>query len=110
MLFGGLSLKSFMEMTGGFNSSHSSLGCNGTWLDIIKRLDQLVITLPFGDRGQGFDPHPLQGRKSFSTVGKTKTNLSTLGRGKAVYISTFPIHCGRRSFVRKVVSGNDTSL
>ncbi|GKA61714.1 RNA-directed DNA polymerase, eukaryota, reverse transcriptase zinc-binding domain protein [Tanacetum coccineum] len=79
MLFGGLSLKSFMEMTGGFNSSHSSLGCNGTWLDIIKRLDQLVITLPFGDRGQWFDPYPLQGRKSFSTVGRTGTSLSTLG-------------------------------
>ncbi|GJZ09904.1 polyadenylate-binding protein RBP47B' [Tanacetum coccineum] len=53
-----------------------------------RRLDQLVITLASGDRGQGFDPHSLQGRRSFSTFGRTGTSLSTLGRGRAVYIST----------------------
>ncbi|GKC32295.1 hypothetical protein Tco_1039589 [Tanacetum coccineum] len=59
-------------------------------------LDQVVNTLACGDRGQGFDPHPLQGRRSFSTFGKTGSNLSTFGRGRAVYVSTSPIHCGRR--------------
>nr|GEU44633.1 ribonuclease H-like domain-containing protein [Tanacetum cinerariifolium] len=62
----------------------------------IARLDQLVITIASGDIGQGFDPHSLQGQISFSAFGRTETSLSTLGRGKAVYISTSPIHCGRR--------------
>ncbi|GJX99545.1 ribonuclease H-like domain-containing protein [Tanacetum coccineum] len=61
-----------------------------------SRLDQLVITLASGDIGQGFDPHSLQGRRSFSTLGRTRTSLSTLGRGKAIYVSTSPIHRGRR--------------
>ncbi|GJY09959.1 hypothetical protein Tco_0378144 [Tanacetum coccineum] len=63
---------------------------------IIARLDQVVITFVFGDRGQGFDPHSLHGRKSFSTFGRTGSSLSTLGRGMAVYISTSPIQHGRR--------------
>nr|GEU97116.1 retrovirus-related Pol polyprotein from transposon TNT 1-94 [Tanacetum cinerariifolium] len=39
---------------------------------------------------QGFDPHPLQGRRSFSTFGRTGSSLSTFGRGRAVYVSTSP--------------------
>ncbi|GJU49467.1 chloroplastic group IIB intron splicing facilitator CRS2-B, chloroplastic-like protein [Tanacetum coccineum] len=48
--------------------------------------------LASGDRGQGFDPYSLQGRRSFSTFGRTGSSLSTLGRGMAVYVSTSPIH------------------
>ncbi|GKC42206.1 hypothetical protein Tco_1059928 [Tanacetum coccineum] len=55
-------------------------------------LDQVVITLASGERGQGFDPYSLQGRMSFSTFGRTGSNLSTLGRGMVVYVSTSPIH------------------
>ncbi|GKD33990.1 kinase-like domain, phloem protein 2-like protein [Tanacetum coccineum] len=36
------------------------------------------------------------GRRSFSTFGRTGSSLSTFGRGMAVYISTSPIHRGRR--------------
>ncbi|GJZ24543.1 hypothetical protein Tco_0562002 [Tanacetum coccineum] len=61
----------------------------------IARLDEVVITLASGDKGQGFNLHSLQGRRSFSTFGKT--NLSTFGRGMAVYDSTSPIHRERRS-------------
>ncbi|GJY46224.1 RNA-directed DNA polymerase, eukaryota [Tanacetum coccineum] len=32
---------------------------------LIVGLDQVVNTLAFGDRGQGFDPHPLQGRRLY---------------------------------------------
>ncbi|GJR06068.1 reverse transcriptase domain-containing protein, partial [Tanacetum coccineum] len=60
-------------------------------------LDQVVNTIAFGDRGQGFDPHPLQGRRSFCTFGRTGSSLSTFGRGKVVYVSTSPIDCGRRN-------------
>ncbi|GJY85592.1 hypothetical protein Tco_0499618 [Tanacetum coccineum] len=58
----------------------------------ITRLDLVVITLAFGDRGQGFDPHSLQGRRSFPTFGRTGSSLSALGRGITVYVSTSPIH------------------
>ncbi|GKA44431.1 phospholipase-like protein, partial [Tanacetum coccineum] len=61
-------------------------------LQIEARLDQVVITLASGDRGQGFDPHSLQGRRSFSIFGRTGSSLSTLSRGMAVYVSTSPIH------------------
>ncbi|GKA17526.1 hypothetical protein Tco_0697363, partial [Tanacetum coccineum] len=54
------------------------------------RLDQVVITLVSRDRGQGFDPYSLQGRRSFSTFGRTGSSLSTLGRVMAVYVSTSP--------------------
>ncbi|GJV03658.1 ulp1 protease family, C-terminal catalytic domain-containing protein [Tanacetum coccineum] len=43
------------------------------------RLDQVVITLASGDKCQGFDPHSLQGRRSFSTFGRNESSLSTLG-------------------------------
>ncbi|GJW28917.1 hypothetical protein Tco_0045792 [Tanacetum coccineum] len=46
----------------------------------IARFDQVVITLASGDTGQGFDLHSLQGRKSFSTFGRTKSKVSTFGR------------------------------
>nr|GEW22548.1 hypothetical protein [Tanacetum cinerariifolium] len=39
---------------------------------------------------------PYKGRRSFSTYGRTGSSLSTFGRGRAVYISTSPIHCERR--------------
>ncbi|GJZ31357.1 RNA-directed DNA polymerase, eukaryota, reverse transcriptase zinc-binding domain protein, partial [Tanacetum coccineum] len=51
---------------------------------------KIFITLASGDRGQGFDPHSLQGQRSFSTSGRTGSSLSTLGRGMVVYISTSP--------------------
>ncbi|GJT00595.1 phosphoglycerate kinase, chloroplastic [Tanacetum coccineum] len=35
----------------------------------IARLDQVVITLASGDRGQGFDPHSLQGRRWVDMMG-----------------------------------------
>nr|GEW42881.1 hypothetical protein [Tanacetum cinerariifolium] len=38
----------------------------------------VVITFASKDRVQGFDPHALQGRRSFSTFGKTGSSLSTL--------------------------------
>ncbi|GJU31247.1 putative 3,4-dihydroxy-2-butanone kinase isoform X1 [Tanacetum coccineum] len=53
-------------------------------------LREVVITLVSGDRGQGFDPYSLQGRRSFSTFGRTGSSLSTLGRVMAVYVSTSP--------------------
>ncbi|GJS28527.1 RNA-directed DNA polymerase, eukaryota [Tanacetum coccineum] len=56
-----------------------------------SKLDQVVITLAFRDKGQEFDLHSLQSRMSFSTFGRTGNNLSTLGRGIAVYVSTSPI-------------------
>ncbi|GJS98678.1 hypothetical protein Tco_0819848, partial [Tanacetum coccineum] len=77
------------------------LDCTGVLWDgymRIKRvgLDQVVNTLASGDRGQWFDPHPLQGRRSFSTFGRTESSLSTFGRGRAVYVSTSLIQCGKR--------------
>ncbi|GJZ16348.1 probable NADH dehydrogenase [ubiquinone] 1 alpha subcomplex subunit 5, mitochondrial [Tanacetum coccineum] len=60
-------------------------------LVLIARLDYYPCGLAYGDRGQGFDPHSLQGRRSFSTFGRTESSLSTLGRGMAS-----PIHRGRR--------------
>ncbi|GJR52415.1 linamarin synthase 2-like protein [Tanacetum coccineum] len=71
------------------------------------RLDQVVITLGSGDRGQWFDPYSLQGRRSFSTFARTGNSLSTLGRGMAVYISTSPVHRGRRP---DVTMGDSTML
>nr|GEW91586.1 reverse transcriptase domain-containing protein [Tanacetum cinerariifolium] len=72
-----------------------------TWEDLISKhgrvgLDQVVNTLASGDRGQGFDPYPLQGRSSFSTFGRTRNSLSTFGRGRAIYVSTSFMQCGRR--------------
>ncbi|GJZ69691.1 ABC transporter G family member 11 [Tanacetum coccineum] len=62
-------------------------------------------------RGQGFDPHPLQGRRSFSTSGRTGSSLSTFARGRAVYISTFPIHRGRRlNYIYRVDHGSSLVL
>ncbi|GJW34281.1 hypothetical protein Tco_0054313 [Tanacetum coccineum] len=54
------------------------------------------ITLAFGDRDQGFDPHFLQSRRSFSIFGRTGSSLSTLDSGMNVYVSTSLIHRGRR--------------
>ncbi|GJY84562.1 callose synthase 7 [Tanacetum coccineum] len=48
------------------------------YYNTVARLDHVVITLTSGDRGQGFDPHSLQGRRSFSTFGRTGSSLSTL--------------------------------
>ncbi|GKA19381.1 mitogen-activated protein kinase kinase kinase YODA-like protein [Tanacetum coccineum] len=67
-----------------FSSSYDAFIHLVNYLPIIARLDQVVITLASGGRGQGFDPHSLQGRRSFSTVGRTGSSLSTLGRGMAV--------------------------
>ncbi|GKC31516.1 hypothetical protein Tco_1038810 [Tanacetum coccineum] len=41
-------------------------------------IDEVVITLASGDKGQGFDPHSLQSQMSFSTFRRTESNLSTL--------------------------------
>ncbi|GKD09142.1 zinc knuckle CX2CX4HX4C containing protein [Tanacetum coccineum] len=72
---------------------------------IPVRLDQVVIALASGDRGQGFNSHSLQGRMSFSTFGRTKSSLSTLSRSMALYISTSLIHraMGRSSFARCLI-------
>ncbi|GKA85778.1 UDP-sugar pyrophosphorylase [Tanacetum coccineum] len=48
---------------------------------INPKLDQVVITLASGDRGQGFDPHPLQGRRykdSTKTEFKSSTRLECM--------------------------------
>ncbi|GJY00854.1 hypothetical protein Tco_0359006 [Tanacetum coccineum] len=66
------------------------------WMEMYRKFDKVVITLASGDRGQGFDPHSLQGWRSFPTFGRTGSNLSTFGMGMAVYVSTSPIHRGRR--------------
>ncbi|GKB11751.1 hypothetical protein Tco_0845674 [Tanacetum coccineum] len=52
--------------------------------------------------GQGFDPHSLQGRRSFSTFDRTGTSLSALGRGIVVYVSISPYteKDGMRSITR----------
>ncbi|GKC09434.1 hypothetical protein Tco_1001044 [Tanacetum coccineum] len=63
---------------------------------IGKELNQVVITIASEDRGQGFDPYSLQGRRSFSTFDRIESSLSTLGRGMAVYVSTSPVDRGRR--------------
>ncbi|GKA21333.1 ribonuclease H-like domain-containing protein [Tanacetum coccineum] len=45
---------------------------------------------------QGFDPYPLQGRRSFSTFGETGSSLLTSDMGMVVNVSTFLIHRERR--------------
>ncbi|GKB99345.1 hypothetical protein Tco_0985482 [Tanacetum coccineum] len=55
---------------------------SGEKLIVVLWHNTLAITFVSGDRGQGFDPHSLQGRRSFSTFDRTGTSLSTLGRGK----------------------------
>ncbi|GKB64426.1 hypothetical protein Tco_0920612 [Tanacetum coccineum] len=48
------------------------------------------------DKGQGFNPYPLQGQRSFSTFDRTGSRLPTFGRGRVVCISTSLIHRGRQ--------------
>ncbi|GJY98188.1 retrotransposon protein, putative, ty1-copia subclass, partial [Tanacetum coccineum] len=50
---------------------------------LTQLIDAIVKQLQIDlSKYQGFDPHSLQGRRSFSTFGRIATNLSTLGRGR----------------------------
>ncbi|GJV17712.1 RNA-directed DNA polymerase, eukaryota [Tanacetum coccineum] len=67
----------------------------------------VVITLASGDRGQGFDHHSLHGRRSFSTFGRIRSSLSTLGKyvrsGCTTALNVVPWETDGESVLREAV-------
>ncbi|GKC77947.1 hypothetical protein Tco_1128721, partial [Tanacetum coccineum] len=59
--------------------------------------EDVVITLASGDRGQGFDPHSVQGRRSFSTFGRTGSSLSTLDASQTRAVQSVHDNMTRRN-------------